>query len=225
MAHDFFIPEHVLMAMMDDSQDPRFARHGGIVKHRREKSSHQGISELKDVTFLYAEWVNDDYFAEICNMQSLEYLNLQTVTVEDLSPLAGLSNLKALQLDSIRKAGDFAFLKSMTHLRGLYLTNVKHMPDMEFFSDMHHVRRLGIEGSINTKVKISSLAPLAGLWSLEELYMASVTLSDKDLTPLARCPNLKVLQCARFAPKKSFEELRAAMPDLECHWCDQWKIG
>ena len=179
---------------------------------------------LKASPILEAEWVNDDYFAEICELSDLEYLNLNTVTVEELSPLARLTNLKALRLDSIRKAQDFEFLKSMTHLRGLYFTNVKFMPEIEYFSNMHHVKRLGIEGD-HANLKVSSLAPLAGLWSLEELYMACVTLADKDLTPLAECPNLKLLQCARFAPKESFDALREAMPKLECRWCDQWEIG
>ena len=224
MARDFIIPDDIRNLMMDHSEDPRFFRHAGIVSHRREKKSHHGISGLDGVTYLEAEWVNDDYFAEICELTDLEYLNLTTVTVEDLSPLAELRNLKALRLDSIRKAQDFEFLQSMTHLRGLYFTNVKFMPEIEFFSAMHHVKRLGIEGD-HANLKVSSLAPLAGLWSLEELYMACVTLADKDLTPLARCPNLKLLQCARFAPKKSFLALREAMPKLECSWCDQWEIG
>ena len=53
----------------------------------------------------------------------------------------------------------------------------------------------------------------------------SVRLADKDLTPLANCPNLRYLQCARFAPKKRFEELKALRPDIECLWFNHYEIA
>ena len=56
----------------------------------------------------------------------------------------------------------------------------------------------GIEGSIWTMQKIAGLSPLAG-FGFEALFLTSVKLEDKDLTPLAGCPNLKHLACARFA--------------------------
>lgn len=189
------------------------------------KRSFEGISQVEDVTILRALSVNDAFLEEICEMKSLVYLDIgYPVTAVDLSGLKNLQNLKALRLEAVRKATDFKFLQSMTHLETLYLEHVKHLPSLELFSNMHHLKRLGVEGSMHTKAKVETLEPLAGLKGLEELYMSSVQLKDKQLTYLQNCPNLRVLQCARFAPKKSFEQLRAAMPNLQCSWCDKWEI-
>jgi hypothetical protein len=43
-----------------------------------------------------------------------------------------------------------------------------------------------------------------------------VQLADEDLTPLARCPNVSYLQCARFAPTRKLRELKALRPDMKC---------
>ncbi|HVF38127.1 MAG TPA: hypothetical protein VNA29_09340, partial [Sphingomicrobium sp.] len=73
--------------------------------------------------------------------------------------------------------------------------------------------------------KIPSLEPIGGLRSLRALFATSVQLADKSLLPLAQCPALRFIGCARFAPRQSFEELRQARPDLVCGWFDEdrWK--
>jgi hypothetical protein len=67
------------------------------------------------------------------------------------------------------------------------------------------------------------LAPLAG-FTFDRLFLTSVQLADRDLTPLARCPNLKHLICARFAPKRSFEVLKSLRPDISCIWFDSYDV-
>ena len=54
--------------------------------------------------------------------------------------------------------------------------------------------------------------------------MPSVRLVEKDLSCLAEIPNLKLFDCARFAPKSQFVNLRRLMPDLDCHWCDKYEV-
>jgi len=190
----------------------------------REGKSHRGISSRSNLRRLKAAQVNQDFLEEICSLEKLEYLELEVITAQDLAPLKNLVNIKTLILERSTKADNFSHLVSMSWLNSLVIQQAKYLSNLEFLSSAHHLQYLGIEGSIWTKQKIQSLEPLAGLKSLEQLSLTSVVLVDKDLTYLADIPKLKVLQCARFAPKSRFMELRKAAPKLKCRWCDSYEI-
>lgn len=191
----------------------------------REKNSHRGISSCTHLKSLIAKQVNQDFLEEISRLNGLEYLELEVLTAGDLATVCKLPGLRTLKIDSPRKISDFSPLHKLPSLTRLFIQNAKHLSSLEAFSTAHNLISLGIEGSIYTAQKIHSLKPLAGLSSLEALFLTNVRLQDKDLSDLCGIPNLKVLECARFAPKSSFAKLRDHMPNLECHWCDDYEIG
>ena len=192
----------------------------------RVKDSHDGISKRRKLQELVAYSVNQDYLDEICELRSLEFLHLgHPVTATDLAGVSQLENLHTLRLQSVRHIEDFSPLLSLPRLHTLMIEHAKHLSDIEFLSGAHHLRVIGVEGSMWTHQRVASLQPLSGLRNLEALFMTSVRLKDKDLTYLAGCPKLRILDCARFAPKRSFDALRAAMPDLACSWCDDYEIN
>lgn len=190
----------------------------------REKNSHRGITRFSSLQKLKAKMVNQDFLEEICELGNLEYLSMEVVTAENLTSLRKLHKLRVLEIYGLRRAADFNLLAELSSLESLYVENAKHLKTLDFLSTAHHLHRIGVEGSMWTKQKIASLAPLRGLKSLESLFMTSVQLADKDLSYLADCPQLFELHCARFAPKASFERLRYLMPNLQCRWCDQYEI-
>jgi len=191
----------------------------------REVNSHRGISGFHLLRKLKARKVNQEFLNEICELKNLEYLELDVVTAEDLTPLAKLNSLKLLKIEAVRKAKDLTPLCSIHSLQSLFIVNAKHLSDLAIFSNAHHLVTLGVEGAMWTAQKVNSLKPLSGLASLEYLYMTSVALKDENLGYLAEIPNLRVLRCARFAPQKQFESLRVSCPDLECRWCDNYSLG
>jgi len=194
------------------------------VSFKRERYSHQGISAYKSIRNLVAVGVNQEFLNEISELSNLRYLDMEVVTVDDLAPLKKLKQLKILKLYGIRKNVDISPLLLLKNLYSLFIENAKFVYSLDVFSEAHHLKALGIEGSMYTKQKIESLKPLSNLQSLEALFMASVQLKDKNLSYLAQIPNLQVLDCARFAPKEKFDELRTLMPNLKCNWCDQYEI-
>lgn len=186
---------------------------------RREKKSHRGIGERRRLRHLVATAVDQAFLDEICTLDGLERLDLMwPVTAADLSGLRNLRRLVHLGIDSPRNVTDFALLLELPTLRRLFIENAKHMTDLDWLSGAHHLESLGVEGSLWTTQHLPSLRPLAGLRGLRGLYLTSVRLKDQDLAPLADCPGLRVLECARFAPREAFEQLRRLMPALECDW-------
>jgi len=197
------------------------ARHVHFV---RERDSHLGLSQFKNITALSANNVNQSFLEEICELKNLKSLTMKIVTAQDLGSLSKLQNLKKIHFQAAHKTHDFSFVLKMPNLKGFYIAHAKRLEDLNFLSEAHHLKRVGIEGSMVTLQKIDSLAPFSEMQSLKELYLRSVQLRDKDLTYLAQCPNLKKLECARFAPKKSFQALRVLMPKLKCKWCDKYEL-
>lgn len=202
---------------------PRDATMAGL---GRDKASHRGIADRRRLTTLLTAAVNQDFLDEICALEALEYLWLGwPVTAHDLSGLSRLKRLRFLKIDSPRSVTDFGPIAALPALERLFVENAKHMQGLDWLAPLGpRLRTLGIEGSMWTMQKLPGLAPLAG-FVMEALFLTSVQLRDKDLTPLAACPNLDYLSCARFAPKKSFEALKALRPDIECTWFDQYEIS
>lgn len=191
----------------------------------RKGASHRGIAARHGLRALVAMAVNQDFLDEICELSGLEYLHLgDPVTAEDLSGIARLGRLRTLKLDGVRKARDFSPLLAPPGLRILTIGNAPGLRDLDFLADAHQLASIGVEGDIWTAQKIESLRPLGGLRELEALFHTNVVLRDKELSYLADCPKLRILRCARFAPKRQFEALRRLMPDLRCEWCDRYEI-
>ena len=191
----------------------------------REKASHRGIGAHRSLTTLFASSVDQAYLDEIGELEALEYLWLGwPVTARDLTPLTRLERLRFLKLDSPRNVTDFAPLTRLPALTHLFTENAKHMDGLEWLAPLKgQLTALGIEGSMWTDQKLPSLAPLAR-FAFEALCLTSTRLADKDLTPLASCPNLRFLSCARFAPRERFDELKALRPDIACSWFDKYDI-
>lgn len=195
-----------------------------LVSFYREKQSHRGIGERVSIKKLSAKQVNQDFLSEIGQLTNLEYLEIEILTAEDLSPLSRLKQLKTLKLIGVRTASEFDVLLQLPRLERLFIENAKHIQSIEFLAKAGNLVSLGVEGSMWTTQMITSLAPLVGLAKLEALFLTSVRLKDKSLRYLADIPHLKVLECARFAPKSEFEKLRKLMPHLGCHWCDEYEV-
>ena len=98
----------------------------------------------------------------LANLTQLERLNLDTTDVSDISALARLTNLKELDLDGTN-VSDISALAKLTNLEKLYL-----------------------EGT-----DVSDISALARLTNLKELDLSGTDVSD--ISPLARLTNLKEL--------------------------------
>ncbi len=185
----------------------------------RTKASHRGIGDRQALRHLIAGAPDQAYLDEICTITSLERLELEwPVTAKRLDGLRALHRLRHLSIDSPRHITDFSPLLDLPALRTLLITNAKYMTDISWLTDAHRLEVIGIEGSMWTTKRIPTLRPLAGLRALRAFFATSTRLADKDLSPLAECPKLEFIGCARFATREEFERLHAMRPDLACSW-------
>lgn len=194
------------------------------VHFSRSQKSYVGISNLQHLQALSANNVDQGFLEEISQLKNLRSLTMKIVTASDFSCLSKLGQLKKICFQGAHKTGDFSVISKMSALKGFYVEHAKRLADLEFLEHSNHLRRVGIDGSMSQAQIVKSVEPFSKMKNLEELYLRNVRLRDKNLLYLKNAPKLKNLDCARFAPKKSFEELRAAMPKLKCGWCDKYEL-
>ena len=108
--------------------------------------------------------------------------------VSDLSPIAGLINLRILWIGS-NPISDLTPVSGLTNLTDLVL-NKTLVSDLSPVRGLTNLTRLGINGTY-----VTNLSPIARLINLEELYFSGGPDDHKisDISPLAGLINLKLI--------------------------------
>jgi Leucine-rich repeat (LRR) protein/tRNA A-37 threonylcarbamoyl transferase component Bud32 len=152
----------------------------------------------------------------------VEFPDLQTLSLQDngaitdLSPLAELSGLTALNLMGTG-ATDLSPIAALTSLEELELAN-PDLADLTPLAGLTKLKVLYLDDGGMTSSAITDLAPLAGLVNLEKLYVPS-TPNYTDFSPLSGMTQLKelVMMGTRYSDSNSIDSLDflANMTQLE----------
>ena len=122
----------------------------------------------------------------IAGLTELRRLILNHNLISDLSPLAGLTNLEFLSLE-FNEVSDLSPLEGLINLEHIDI-NVNEVSDLSPLARLVNLRYLRTWGN-----PISDLSPLAGLTKLGWLNICGAQLADASLAPLAGLANLKEL--------------------------------
>ena len=181
-----------------------------------------GYEKLREFQCLSALWcfgVNQQKLNHISQCVSLRDLYLDyNLRITELSPLKKLPCLDVLRLDSCSTIDSLKELGALSQLTGLAIENFKSVHDLRPLAVLTNLRELAIEGSLWTRMKIESLAPISGLSRIEYLSLTNLKVADESLEPLTHLTNLKELQIANFYPFAEFARLSAKLPNCECQW-------
>ncbi len=120
----------------------------------------------------------------LAGLTELQRLYLSNTQVQELSPLAGLTELRELSLGNTQ-IRDLSPLVGLAELQRLYLSNTQ-VRGLSALAGLTELQRLCLD---NTQVR--DLSPLAGLRKLQRLDLSSTQVSD--LSPLAGLTELRVL--------------------------------
>jgi len=181
-----------------------------------------GFEKLREFQHLSALWcfgVNQQKLNDISQCGSLRALYLDyNLRITELRPLKKLSALDVLRLDSCSTIDSLEELGTLSQLTGLAIENFKNVHDLRPLAMLTNLRELAVEGSIWSRMKINSLAPIVGLSRIEYLSLTNLKVVDESLQPLTHLPNLKELLIANFYPFEEFARLSAKLPNCECQW-------
>ena len=102
-----------------------------------------------------------------------------------------------------------------TTLEVLFLEGFFGAIDIRPVGQLANLETLGLEGGMDTKLRLESLAPLSSLGNLRYLFLASTRVADKSLSPLGSLTSLRHLTCGAYFPDDEFialgKSLRAGM--------------
>ena len=124
--------------------------------------------------------------AGLTNLSTLDLSGCNSLS--DLSPLAGLRNLSTLKLNGCDSLSDLRPLSGLTNLSTLNLVNNKSLIDLSPLSGLTNLSTLNLVGNKS----LIDLSPLSGLTNLSTLKLSGCE-SLIDLSPLAGLRNLSNL--------------------------------
>jgi hypothetical protein len=186
---------------------------------RRQRKSHRGIAELQHLKCLWARQANQEFIDEISLLENLEVLYVNGLTATSLAGLARNRKLKRLLLIGGTKVDSMEWAAGLpATLQVLFLEGFTRAPDIGPLGELAALVALGIEGGMDTHVRIATLKPLARLHDLRQLFLASTRVEDKSLAPLRGLTRLERLECTAHFPDAEFIALRDSLPNLECDW-------
>ena len=129
--------------------------------------------------------VNSNSISDIsplAGLTNLERLDLEKNSISDISVLAGLTNLTWLNL-AYNPISDISPLAGLTNLTWLALNKNPTISDISSLAGLTNLTRLTLHNN-----SISDISPLAGLTNLTELTLSNNSISD--ISPLAGLTNL-----------------------------------
>ena len=161
-------------------------------------AGHRDIRDLTGLQFATnLRWLNLTVnpisdLSPIAGLINLRYLHFgrsnsepnDGVRVSDLSPIAGLINLEKLHVDTTN-VSDLSPIAGLIKLEWLHF-DVSNISDLSPLAGLINLKRMGTWGG-----PVSDLSPLAGLTKLEEVLICGGNISD--LPPLSGLPNLREL--------------------------------
>ena len=131
-----------------------------------------GLTQLKSLEVTYTDTLSD--LSPLAGLAQLRRLDLVDTSVSDLSPLAGLTNLQYLRLlrTTVSDLSPLAGLTNLNYL-GLSGTSVSDLSPLEGLTNLNNL-------SLNDN-NISDLSFLVGLTNLKRLYLDDNNISDLSL--------------------------------------------
>ena len=191
-----YIPDVNLRAVIEEalgkaSGAPITADEMATLMNLHRTAESKGISDLTGLEFatnMRYLWLdhnkNISDLSPIAGLHDLRLLGIGDNSISDLSPLAGLTNLESINITG-NKISDLSPLEGLKSLETFFSWN-------NFFSDLSPLVKL-TEMSLQ-KIDICGGDPdisvLKDAKNLKELYLASSSVSDTELSTLAGLTNL-----------------------------------
>lgn len=206
----------------------------GTLRSLRITTDPRAVLDLTDfgqLTDLAADWpqVADTIRAAV----SLSTAFLRGYGENDLTPLAGLTALRGLEMKDRPRLTSLEGLSALTGLRSLGIYLAKDLSDIGALADRSDLERLALEAcrrideldalsgcvglrelNLSEDGDIASLEPIRHLAALEHVAMhGSTRIADGNLKPLAGLPRLIRLRMqSRRSYQPSVEEIQASLP-------------
>lgn len=179
------------------------------------------LGAKQTLKFLWLDDASQDLIHAVSELKGLERLVIRSSSASNLLPLGSLLRLKQLLIRDAPQFSDLSFASGLGELKSLSLVNCYAVSDLTPLAELDVLTAFSHESTADTpagKLRVSSLAPLAKLQTLENLFLVGLYVSDESLEPLYNLDRLQTLACVVHFPESQFRILRELNPNLQCSW-------
>lgn len=179
-----------------------FSKYINVEKlHLEQSHDITGFDSFPKLKFLDAtccRHINDEQFANIATISTLEKLRIHDTNITDLSPISNLTNLRELKIsdpayNSTDIALDLSFLQHLTKLEKLYLSSMA-VTNISYVSKLIHLKVLGVS-SLSGDFSMDILRPLV---NLEDLQLDNLNITSIDCSTLTKLESLDLCNLEGF---------------------------
>lgn len=160
--------------------------------------------------------VTQPLFDAICEVTSLEALQIKWSSVRNLDAIRRLRALKVVSIGSSTRVESIEPLAELPSLELLEIENFRLVSDFSPLLRLRSLRDLSVTGSMWSKQAVASLQPFAEMTWLKSLCVDTSNVSS--IRELAALTNLESLGVGGRLPYSEYAWLAAKMPNTECQW-------
>lgn len=183
-----------------------------IGDYRSVYTNIEAVSNLTNLTSLYAPMCGIEDISALENLTALEFVNLSRNRIEDISALGKLEKLTSLNLEN-NQISDITPLSGLTALTRLYLRGNK-ISDITPLGGLKALEEIDLHDN-----RISDITPLYGLNDLTDINLWDNEISEEALADFYEQKNsawtFTVTQNGR---------LREDMPEFAFHLTAYWNV-
>jgi len=144
-----------------------------------------GIDWFASITYVSLMHCEINNISPLANLTNLVILDLNSTSVEDISPIENMSSLKVLYLTNTR-VSDLEPLTELRRLEVLYLSKTP-IADVSPLVRQNHLGLLSLDGTHVEDISALSLLP-----KLQELHLSRTPISD--ISSLPKFPMLEIVE-------------------------------
>jgi hypothetical protein len=182
--------------------------------HRKAKRVGD-LVHCKSIRHLHAN-LDSALLPILTQLPSLEYLKLYLPKNSEVPSLSGLRTLRSLVLVGNKHQGDLESVRDMSWLHSFCVTEAVGISSLAPLASLTELRELYIDGKIRGRATIESLLPLAELKNLQFLLLlVRVAQPHGALKPLHQLRHLTSLHLSDEYAAKEYDSLIAAIPNLK----------
>jgi hypothetical protein len=157
--------------------------------------------------------VTQDLFDAACSLPKIEAIYIKWSGIKSLRKAADCRHLRHLHVGSSTQVESIEPLARMTNLLTLSLESLKRIQDYSPLEPLVDLQGLSIDGSMWTTQKIKDLEFVKPLKELRFLTLINTRLIDKSFDPILNLANLERFDSSWNYPESEFEKLKS-LPNL-----------
>ena len=200
-----------------------------IVTIGKEHSHWKQIFELPNLTELTLHEPDKEQLESIRDLKEIKRLRISHARPKNIEFIAGLDNLEECVFEYVSGFSNLTPFSGLSKLKSLHFENLRRVTDYSGLSGIRSLRYLRIDGTLDWNQPIENFEFLYGLPELEVFSLGWIVNKTEypALKPILSLKNLKKIQIVRNTfPTAEYAFLEMALSGVEgVDWDLFWECG